>query len=56
MSLAPGTRLGPYEISGAIGAGGMGSATWPSEETSPYLRGEALSTGPRLKGLEMFGK
>jgi serine/threonine protein kinase len=24
MSLAPGTRLGPYEIAGAIGAGGMG--------------------------------
>ena len=24
MSLAPGTRLGPYEITGAIGAGGMG--------------------------------
>ncbi|MBK5256184.1 MAG: protein kinase [Vicinamibacteria bacterium] len=24
MSLTPGTRLGPYEIVGAIGAGGMG--------------------------------
>ena len=24
MSLAPGTRLGPYEITGQIGAGGMG--------------------------------
>jgi serine/threonine protein kinase len=24
MPLAPGTRIGPYEISGAIGAGGMG--------------------------------
>src|SRR5688572_25946728 len=24
MSLAPGTRLGPYEILGSIGAGGMG--------------------------------
>jgi Tol biopolymer transport system component len=24
MSLTPGTRLGPYEITGAIGAGGMG--------------------------------
>ena len=24
MSLAAGTRLGPYEITGAIGAGGMG--------------------------------
>ena len=24
MSLAPGTRLGPYQITGQIGAGGMG--------------------------------
>ena len=24
MLLSPGTRLGPYEITGAIGAGGMG--------------------------------
>jgi len=24
MSLAPGTRLGPYEVVAAIGAGGMG--------------------------------
>ena len=24
MSLSPGTRLGPYEIVAAIGAGGMG--------------------------------
>ena len=24
MSLAPGTRLGPYEVTGSLGAGGMG--------------------------------
>ena len=24
MSLAPGTKLGPYEVTGALGAGGMG--------------------------------
>ena len=24
MSLAPGTRLGPYELLAAVGAGGMG--------------------------------
>ena len=26
MSLTPGTRLGPYEISAALGAGGMGDS------------------------------
>jgi hypothetical protein len=26
MALIPGARLGPYEILGAIGAGGMGEA------------------------------
>ena len=24
MALAPGTKLGPYEVTGALGAGGMG--------------------------------
>ena len=24
MALAPGTRLGPYEVAGALGVGGMG--------------------------------
>ena len=24
MALAPGTRLGPYEVTGELGAGGMG--------------------------------
>ncbi|MGI0150100.1 MAG: protein kinase domain-containing protein, partial [Thermoplasmata archaeon] len=24
MALSPGTRIGPYEITGAVGAGGMG--------------------------------
>jgi len=27
MSLSPGTRLGPYEVLSAIGAGGMGEVT-----------------------------
>jgi hypothetical protein len=26
MTIAAGTKLGPYEIAGAIGAGGMGEA------------------------------
>lgn len=36
MSLAPGTRLGPYEIVGHIGSGGMGACgrgTWQSHTT-----------------------
>ena len=28
--LAPGTRLGPYEILSPLGAGGMGRSTGPS--------------------------
>ena len=24
MALAPGTQIGPYEVTGALGAGGMG--------------------------------
>jgi hypothetical protein len=29
MALAPGTRLGPYELGSQIGAGGMGSYLLP---------------------------
>ncbi len=28
MPLSSGTRVGPYEILGAIGAGGMGKVPW----------------------------
>lgn len=46
MALAPGTRLGPYEILSAFGAGGMGQV-WKARDTR-LNRGVAIkaSLGP----------
>ena len=44
MSLAPGARLGPFEIIAAIGAGGMGELLQASTEggTQPSWAGREL--------------
>ena len=39
MSLATGTRLGPYEFTGAIGAGGMGEVLLRGPVVEPRSRG-----------------
>ena len=33
MALAPGTRLGPYEIAAQIGVGGMGGGVYQATDT-----------------------
>ena len=44
MSLAAGIRLGPYEITAQIGAGGMGSARGPRDE--PAEERARVGVGP----------
>ena len=51
MSLAPGTRLGPHEIVGAIGAGGMGEVfrardTKLNREVAIKVLSAAFAQGP----------
>src|SRR5512141_2958134 len=58
MSVAPGTRLGPYEILGLIGAGGMGevyTARDPRLERQvaiKILRGDYSGDPGRLRRFE----
>jgi len=42
MSLATGTKLGPYEITGAIGAGGMGEVDRAHDSISTIMNGRIL--------------
>jgi len=51
MSLGPGTRLGPYEIQSALGAGGMGEVyratdTTLGRQVAIKVLPEAFSTDP----------
>ena len=43
MSLVAGTRLGPYEIQSAIGAGGMGEVYEAGNSSSPAHARNATS-------------
>jgi hypothetical protein len=51
MSLQPGTRLGAYEITGALGAGGMGACGHAEPRTSEsearHQRENPAGVGPR---------
>ena len=61
MSLGPGARLGPYEVVGAIGAGGMGVvfSIGPRDRDKETAAGghsdEAGLTRPALLHLRDFG-
>jgi hypothetical protein len=46
MAILPGTRLGPYEVVSAIGAGGMGEIYPARLAKSPSLLAIASGMGP----------
>ncbi len=59
MTLAPGSRLGPYEITGAIGAGGMGEVYRARDsrldrDVAIKVLPENVSTSPAA--MERFGR
>jgi eukaryotic-like serine/threonine-protein kinase len=62
MSLAPGTRLGPYEIADSLGAGGMGEVyrardTKLERDVAIKILPEALARDPeRLARFEREAK
>ena len=43
MSLAPGTRIGPYEVAGPLGAGGLEESSGLTALVMELVEGEAVA-------------
>ena len=54
MALAPGTRLGPYEVIGPLGTGGMGEVYRASD--ARLGRDVAVKVLPATSGIRMISK